>query len=773
MPTGRNKQAADREAQLETRFLGALKNASEHHTRVIATGDWNHKTAEWERILHTYGFQTTTRVGVVLTMVKDRDSRADGYYTCAPMTTNHPLYSDHPLLYTHLGPCRLEEELLLSVSPSRELIAQHEAEFKALLLEQLKERQTTDRPAPTEDMRWAAQQIKTVSQMLTIKYRKTPGKKYMHYPRRIQKLHDKIRGRIPLQQGESIDQLKKRVMRAMHIWVRKIMESTQQKRDQEYDAHQKRTYQKILNPTSDSTHILEEEATGGYHTQAADRDECARRVIGRYWQGEKVTSDSLQAQSDWMTYVQPDPADTLEEVGAELTELEIEEAYTHMSKGKATQNDAISKEMMDLVPPEYKQMFVAYIKHAFTTGTTELEEGRTDIVLLTKKKDKNPQEITNKRPIALVKFVTKWLQAILAHRIQTKIKHLANYGFQSERSTASAMRKITALLEHAELTHTPIHMLTVDIEKAYDTVPYALIELMLQAYQCPKNIIKLIMHMHRKRALHFKLNGVIGEALTPEKGVAQGSPLSCILFVLCMQPLLLRLRAQTMGIWGHEDDTAYVDDLTLIARTASQLETKWAIVRAYEKWTGMKVNINKCEYDTTEPSPLQWACIPGVKKMCAEGQPETAVRILGFWTNAAGERTEQIQKIVSSIRVLAVFAKRKLLSPAIAKGVVNQIINSRLNYVAQLHEIPKQTKDQIKNEIQNLVRAQFGLAQPTIIARMYTEEKWGGLGIEDPANVADRALLAEYMLAMNSQKEAYTADIMQANARQSNLLART
>ena len=70
-------------------------------------------------------------------------------------------------------------------------------------------------------------------------------------------------------------------------------------------------------------------------------------------------------------------------------------------------------------------------------------------------------------------------------------------------------------------------MLTIDTEKAYDTVPYALIELMLYTYKCPAHIVNLIMQMHQKRALHFKLNGVIGEALTPEKGVAPAASSSC------------------------------------------------------------------------------------------------------------------------------------------------------------------------------------------------------------------------------------------------------
>jgi hypothetical protein len=299
---------------------------------------------------------------------------------------------------------------------------------------------------------------------------------------------------------------------------------------------------------------------------------------------------------------------------------------------------------MDEVPPELMDIFVAYIQHVFKTGVTEFEEGQADIVLLTKKHNVNPNEITNKRPIALVKFITKWVHAILTHRIQQHVQHLHNYGFQKEKSTGVAVHKITAVLKYAALHDKPAHMLTVDIEKAYDTVPYALIELMLTSYKCPPHLIKMIMSMHTNRELRFKLNGHVGEACVPERGVAQGSPLSCIIFVMCMQPLLERLRGTAVGIWGNEDDAAYVDDLTLLALSAASLEVKWAIVRSFEQWTGMKINIHKCEYDTTETDRTKWAHLPGVKLVQNEKEGDQVVRILGYWKSASGARDEQYKK---------------------------------------------------------------------------------------------------------------------------------
>ena len=100
-------------------------------------------------------------------------------------------------------------------------------------------------------------------------------------------------------------------------------------------------------------------------------------------------------------------------------------------------------------------MFTDYVKHTLSTGHVDEAEGLTDVVLLTKKPNLSAQEITNKRPISLIKFVTKWVQTILGHRIQARLQHLENYGFQKQKSTAAAVRKITAILENARLRGRP------------------------------------------------------------------------------------------------------------------------------------------------------------------------------------------------------------------------------------------------------------------------------------------------------------------------------
>jgi ribonuclease HI len=313
-------------------------------------------------------------------------------------------------------------------------------------------------------------------------------------------------------------------------------------------------------------------------------------------------------------------------------------------------------------------------------------------------------------------------------------------------------------------------MLTVDIEKAYDTVPYDIIEEVLRRHNCPDKMVKLVRDAHLKRMIKIKIRDNYSEAICPKRGVAQGSPLSCILFVMAMQPLLNRLEAETVGIVGAEDDTMYVDDLTLLTCTAKEMQRKWQIIKEFEEYSGMMVNVGKCEYDTTEVNPDQWFTSEGVKNMRLEKDDE-AVRILGYMLNTRGERKQQLEKITTSIRIAANMMRRKLMTPEMAKGVVNMIICTRLNYVAQMYEIPARARDKMEKQCNKLVKAQHGYPMATATQKLYTRWEDGGDGIEHPGDVADRALIHEYFIALNSEVEERMAKIMKQNIEKVNQLA--
>ena len=561
VPTGTNKLSLERETQLTERVMGAARHAGEHHARVIITGDWNHLTAEWIHSLRAQGYRLEAQAGVEVVMLKSQVKACSSMRCSEVCESTNELFTDHPLLSVVLPHTQSNDAHTVDTRINTDLIAAHGEEFLATL------QQAFERSGPllqdmsvTAKMRWAAQQMAEVGHSLTLQHTKPQGVKLMQFPRRIQKLHDKLRGKLPLGPGDTLTRLRKTVRRVTDNWHRRQFERTLTRRDAGYDTDMKRTFRQLTAPPRESMQALEEADRATQHHTAAARDDCARRRIGSLWStGPGVDRETIATNKEWLPFTAAETANMLQGMDGPVTKEEINGAFEKMGTGKATQSDHISKELLLLAPPDYKQMFAAYVQHTLETGHVDEEEGMTDVVLLTKKPNVSAQEITNKRPISLVKFVTKWVQTILAHRIQTRMQQLDNYGFQKQRSTAAAVRKITAILENARLRGIPAHMLTIDIEKAYDTVPFELIEHMLHTHGCPPKTLRLIMEMHVKRSLRFKIEGHIGSPIAPKRGVAQGSPLSCILFVLCMQPLMKRLQQTARGVWGPHDDAAYVD----------------------------------------------------------------------------------------------------------------------------------------------------------------------------------------------------------------------
>jgi hypothetical protein len=196
---------------------------------------------------------------------------------------DNPLNSDHPILGVWMSRAPINEILQHTVTPNRQIITNHADEFREHLSAALNERMSSPDDDPVTAMRWAAAKIKEVGQALTIKYRRAPGKKYMYYPRALQRLHDKLRGAIPMGVGESPAMLKNRTRSAMRKWAAKRFERMLQIRNETYEKDMKSIHRRLAERGSDDTHTIDEAARQGHYTTAADRDECARRVVGGHW----------------------------------------------------------------------------------------------------------------------------------------------------------------------------------------------------------------------------------------------------------------------------------------------------------------------------------------------------------------------------------------------------------------------------------------------------------------------------------------------------------
>ncbi|TPX33808.1 hypothetical protein SeLEV6574_g08336 [Synchytrium endobioticum] len=78
-----------------------------------------------------------------------------------------------------------------------------------------------------------------------------------------------------------------------------------------------------------------------------------------------------------------------------------------------------------------------------------------------------------------------------------------------------------------------------DQEKAYDRVDHKFLYKLLRIWNFPDNFIKLVEQMNEKSKFRVKINGNLTPEEKAQRGLRQGDPLSCYLYLIVMEALRL------------------------------------------------------------------------------------------------------------------------------------------------------------------------------------------------------------------------------------------
>lgn len=151
-------------------------------------------------------------------------------------------------------------------------------------------------------------------------------------------------------------------------------------------------------------------------------------------------------------------------------------------------------------------------------------------------------------------------------------------------------------IDLAKSDRKPIHVLQVDINKAYDSVGRTSLINRLKAKGIPANITNvLIAGFEAETAMRD--GNTLSEAFHTTIGIKQGCPASPVLFNILLADMKDRIQHE----WAYKhpsQNTAlphsplilYADDATLIAHTPTQLQSMYHTAAAYLKTFGLKIN---------------------------------------------------------------------------------------------------------------------------------------------------------------------------------------
>jgi hypothetical protein len=185
----------------------------------------------------------------------------------------------------------------------------------------------------------------------------------------------------------------------------------------------------------------------------------------------------------------------------------------------------------------------------------------------------------------------KIFERVLDARLRSIVDISPNQcGFVKNCGTTDAIHAARLLMERHREKRKPIHMAFLDLEKAFDRVPHDLIWLALRLHNVPEAYVGWIKLLYQTATSSVRCAAGTSENFPINVGVHQGSALSPLLFILCMDTVTKDIQTK------HPWTLLYADDVMIASETRNGLEQQVQEWKTRLEQFGLKLNTIKTEY---------------------------------------------------------------------------------------------------------------------------------------------------------------------------------
>ena len=198
-----------------------------------------------------------------------------------------------------------------------------------------------------------------------------------------------------------------------------------------------------------------------------------------------------------------------------------------------------------------------------------------------------------------LKLISKTLATGLKD-IQPDLISSNQMAYVKNRYISECARLIYDVLERASILNKKGFLVTVDIEKAFDSVDHSFLLAVLQKYGFGERFLKWIQILIKNQESCVVNGGITTKFFSLYRGVRQGDPISAFLFILALEVFFVLLKSNNnikgLDIYGHKLlYTAYADDSSFFFKNKKSVIEAFKILDELSFFTGLKPNKEKCE----------------------------------------------------------------------------------------------------------------------------------------------------------------------------------
>ena len=385
------------------------------------------------------------------------------------------------------------------------------------------------------------------------------------------------------------------------------------------------------------------------------------------------------------------------------------------------------------------------------------------------KAGKDSRMISNLRPITLSntdhKLITKTYAKKLTSIVDCQIEE-GQTAYIPGRLINDNIRSLLMAIDLAEVDDSIDGvMVSLDAKKAFDSVDHRYIRKCLEAFGLG-NFVKIFDILYKDLSSDIIINGSTVKGYKILRGVKQGDALSCILFIMCIEPLLKNIKANdrirpiSTECLPIEIPKSYgfADDITVLGQRS--IESVQEIFNEYEKFTrasGLTLNADKTEilcFNAARQTNHQFEVTYLDQRYVITSMPRVKVNGIIFLQDArqreiinVRKSTEAMEKLLRawSTRSLTLLGRILIIKTYAVSQVIFLMQSMKLTE-ASYKSIDRVLFKYLWNRNFNASRA------PDRIKRkvMYTPTSLGGFGMLNVRELADSLDLRSYARLMVS-----------------------